>query len=79
VNSADSENGALFGEPEGSDTVDVAENVEQRLRVEESASHPAGVDGEEPERQPRELRWSKARHKIRIAATKYSEDTHADY
>jgi hypothetical protein len=79
VNSTDSANGALFGEPEGAETGGVAENVEQRLQVEESASTPVGVNGAEPEEQPGELRWSKARHEIRVAATKYSEDTHADY
>ncbi len=79
MNSADNEIGALLGELEGSGSAGTTENAGQRLPVEETASPSVGVNGEESEDEPGELRWSKARHKIRVAATKYSEDTHADY
>ncbi len=70
----------MLGERAGSSgTAGAAENGVQRLRVKETASDSVGVDGAEPEEQPGELRWSKARHKIRVAATQHSEDTHTDY
>jgi hypothetical protein len=80
VNAADIENGTVLGQLEGpSGTVGTAENVVPRLQVDETILQSPGVNGGVVEGQPGELRWSKARHMIRIAAKKYSEDTHADY
>ena len=76
TNPAEIENGAVLGQvvaPSG--TVGTVENTVQRLRADDTIAQSFGLNGEKGEDQSSELRWSK----IRIAAKKYSEDTHADY
>ncbi len=79
MNPADIENGIASGQVDGpSCTGDTTENAGPRPRVDKTARQPVGVNGEDAEDQSEELQWSKGRHKIRVAAKKYSEDTHAD-
>jgi hypothetical protein len=80
MNSSDIETGTVLGAREGSAApVSTAEKGVPCSRLEETGPHSLPVNGEVPEEQPGELQWSKARHKVRVAAAKYSEDTHADY
>jgi hypothetical protein len=80
VNPAEIENGIASGQVDGpSCTGDTPEHAGPRPRVDKTARQPLGVNGEEAEDQPEEFQWSKARHKIRVAAKEYRKDTHADY